>query len=263
MSVQYAIDDVALEYQLDLPPATPPGQVFVRSHKFTLTSSVGTISVPAGRYTLNVDSADVATAQAFVDQRAQNDLFYQDFVAANKAQAGSTNGSSITLASASNGSIYPSTKIIAGVIGTIAKVQVAITGLAHTRPSDIRCGLSGPDGTKTFIFIKAGGSSSITGVNLLFDDSAATALTAGTITPGTYQCSDPFGFVGTNNPFWTFTNTAPGGFWFPVNLSQFNGKTPNGTWNLWTLSDTPGDAGSITSYDLIITLKEPTPQYSG
>lgn len=257
---QYAIDDVAFEYNLE--PAIPASfflPIRVINKKLTISSQFGSSTVPAGRYSLTTDFADVAAAQAFVNQRAANDLFYNDGLAANKAQAGSTNGNTITLPSGGNGSVYPSTKIISGVVGTIKKLQVSVTGLSHTRPSDVRCGLSGPDGTKTFVFCKCGGSSTISGVNLLFDDSAAAPLTAGGINAGTYQCSDPFGFVGTNNPFWTFTTTAPGGLWNVLNLSQFIGKTPNGTWNLWTLSDVPGDTGSITSWDLIITLVEPVP----
>lgn len=263
MSVQYAIDDVALEYQLDPPVlVTAPAEILVFNDAKKITSAYGTRMISAGVYSVNADPtspSDLAAAKAFVNNRAANALYYADGLAANAAQAGSTNGNIITLPSGGNGSIYPSIKIISGVVGTIKKLQVVINGLSHTRPSDVRCGLSGPDGTKTFVFCKCGGSSTISGVNLLFDDSAAAPLNAGGINAGTYQCSDPFGFVATNNPFWTFTTTAPGGLWNVLNLSQFNGKNPNGTWNLWALSDNPGDLGSILSFDLVITLTEPTP----
>ncbi len=132
---------------------------------------------------------------------------------------------------------YPSTINVTGVGGTVGKVTVTLTNLAHTAPADVDMLLVGPTGTSLLMMSDAGSGNLITNVTLTFDDAAANSLpfssqiTNGTYKPTNYLLGD------------LFTN-APAPPWGAV-LSGFNGLDPNGTWSLYVVDDTALDVGSI------------------
>jgi PKD repeat protein len=85
----------------------------------------------------------------------------------------------------------------------------------------------------------AGGSSTISNVDLTFNDSAAndlpqnTIITSGNYRPTNYGAGD------------TFPAPAPAPS-AATTLSTFNSTDPNGTWSLYVVDDTGGDSGSIS-----------------
>ena len=148
---------------------------------------------------------------------------------------------------------YPSTINVSGIVGTVTKVTATLTGMNHTFPDDIDVLLVGPGGQKLLLMSDAGGSLDLVGVNLTFDDGAASALPDSTqIVSGTFR---PTNF-GTGD---TFPAPAPAGpYPDPQLLSVFNGINPNGTWSLFVFDDAGADVGSITGgWSLSITTADP------
>jgi subtilisin-like proprotein convertase family protein len=141
---------------------------------------------------------------------------------------------------------YPSTINVSNVYGNIVKATVSVRGLAHTYPSDISMLLVGPQGQKIVLMSRAGAGvgSSITNVNLVFDDSASSGpVQSGVITSGTYKPSDYNGSL-------AFYSPAPAGP-YVTNLTALNGTNPNGTWSLWVQDDLSPDSGVISGDWLI------------
>lgn len=101
--------------------------------------------------------------------------------------------------------------------------------LEHTFVGDLRIFLTSPDGTESIIFNRRG-SSGDNLTNTLFDDEAATAISAG---------SAPFS----------------GAFRPDQALNRFDGKNANGTWTLRIVDTTSLNAGQLLSWSLDFTLK--------
>ncbi|TML11737.1 MAG: hypothetical protein E6G31_11125, partial [Actinobacteria bacterium] len=136
---------------------------------------------------------------------------------------------------------------MSGLSGTITDLNVQINGLNHTFPDDIDMLLVAPGGQNAIFMSDAGGGTDVVNCNLTLDDEAATALpdnTAltcpGSYQPANYEPGDPF----------PAPAPAPSG---NVNLSTFDGGTPNGTWSLYVVDDLAQDTGTITSWSLSIT----------
>ncbi|MDB6026493.1 MAG: hypothetical protein JWM68_2716 [Verrucomicrobiales bacterium] len=148
---------------------------------------------------------------------------------------------------------FPSAISVSGLSGTISKVVVKLSGLAHSNPDDIDALLVAPGGQTVLLMSDAGGSSAISAVNLTFDDTAAasladaTQIVSGTYLPSNYGAGD------------TFSSPAPGGA-YGSSLSALTGATPNGTWSLYITDDGGGNTkGSIASgWSIIITSTEST-----
>ncbi|MCL4868882.1 MAG: S8 family serine peptidase [Anaerolineae bacterium] len=159
----------------------------------------------------------------------------------------------ISIPSSGAASPYPSNIVVAGLGNSVADVDVRLVGLAHTWPDDIDILLVGPQGQNLIIMSDAGGSNSITNVNLTLDDSAANPLPDSTlITSGTYRPTN----YGTGD---TFPAPAPAPSTATM-LSIFNGTDPNGTWSLYVVDDAGGDSGQIAGgWCLDIDSSGPTP----
>lgn len=133
---------------------------------------------------------------------------------------------------------YPSTINVAGLGGSVSKVVVTLTNVAHTHPNDIDILFTGPAAQRMVLMSDAGGGNQITNVNLTFDDAAAgslpfsTQITSGTNKPTNHLLGD------------SFPQPAPPA---PYNgtLAAFNGANPNGAWSLYVVDDTVLDRGSI------------------
>lgn len=146
------------------------------------------------------------------------------------------------------GAPYPSTNIVTGLNGSfITKVTVQLFGFAHTFPSDVDIVLVGPQGQNAIVMSNVGGQDSthpVTNIDLTLDDDAATYLPVdATLVSGTYKPTQGF----TNAFLFDFPPPAPttaqlmGPF-----LSNFKNTEPNGTWSLYVVDDSAGDAGVIT-----------------
>jgi len=111
--------------------------------------------------------------------------------------------------------------------------------MTHTYPDDLDIMLVGPAGQNAVFMSDAGLSGDIAGINLTFDDAAATVLpdgtqlASGTYQPANYEAGDAFAAPA----------PAPSG---GAALSVFNGTSPNGTWSLYLMDDAGQDVGSIS-----------------
>jgi len=148
------------------------------------------------------------------------------------------NPTSITIPNSGSGSPYPSTISVSGVTGTVNRVIVQLLGFNHTFPGDVDVLLVGPGGQKVILLSDVGSSFDVVNVNLTLDDTAAASLPVSTlITSGTYRPTNS----GTGD---TFAAPAPAGP-YGLALSDFNGVSPNGNWQLYVVDDAGGDLGSF------------------
>lgn len=147
------------------------------------------------------------------------------------------------------GSPYPSVNSQAGWTGAITDVNVNLTDVSHTFPSDMDLLLEAPDGTTVMLASDSCGFEDVTGVQWRFDDGAPAGLTGGPCGGGTFKPTDgaPVGEA--------LPAPAPAG---PpaATLAALNGKSPNGAWKLYATDDAGGDYGHIGDWNLEITTTE-------
>jgi len=151
---------------------------------------------------------------------------------------------------------YPSTIAIAGLPGVISKVTVGLNGLNTVYPmfpEDIDVLLVGPSAKNTLLMSDAGGDGQLTSVNLVFDDAAASPLSDTQITSGTYQPTDYDS--GDKDAFPSPAPSKP----FGTALSDFNGISPNGNWNLFVLDEYISGTGSIANGWSVMIRTVPAP----
>lgn len=110
--------------------------------------------------------------------------------------------------------------------GTITDVNVTLGNITHTYDADLDITLIAPDGTRVELTSDngAGGDNYI---GTVFDDAAATSITAGT---------PPF--TGTFRP--------------EGSLATLNGKASNGTWTLEIYDDSNTDTGTLNAWSITI-----------
>ncbi len=201
---------------------------------FTFDAPAGTCG---GSFTASVQFQDMA-----------EDLGTFDYIFTLGEETGSntsySNLSAITLPSGAPGttsgpaSPYPSNINVAGAIGQISKVTVSLNNYNHTFPDDIDVLLVSPAGQKVILMSDAGGSTDAVGVNLTFDDAAATGIPdGGPVASGTFK---PTEFSGGD----IYNAPAPAGP-YSTTLAAFNGVSPNGTWSLYIMDDAGGDVGNF------------------
>jgi subtilisin-like proprotein convertase family protein len=145
---------------------------------------------------------------------------------------------------------YASTIEVAGVTGPVSRVTVALTGLSHTSPADLRALLVSPGGQNSVLMSDAGGDEDLNAVILTFDDTG-TPLASGTpIISGTYAPTN-LGALSDSLP-----EPAPAGP-YGTALSACNSMNPNGTWSLYVFDDALGGSGSLAGWSLSITTTTP------
>jgi subtilisin-like proprotein convertase family protein len=155
---------------------------------------------------------------------------------------------------------YPSGIEVSGLSGSVSDVNVTLTGLSHTFPDDMNVLLVGPEGQKTILMTDSGGGDPVSGIDLTFDDDAASGALPdeGPLSGGTYQPTRGTLHFNSCQVPTSFPATAPEGP-YDSSLSVFNGTTnPNGTWQLYVIDDTPDFAGSITGWSLDISTSADT-----
>ena len=154
-------------------------------------------------------------------------------------QTPSCNVAKITMNDASIASPYPSTITISGMETSITDLNVQLFGFGHTWPEDADLLLVGPQGQNLLLLSDVGGGNpGVSNLNLILDDNAAQSLPAGSaFASGTYK---PTNYEGAEN----LPSPAPSSSG-ATTLAAFNGTDPNGTWSLYVVDDTAGDAGAI------------------
>lgn len=162
-------------------------------------------------------------------------------------------GSSVTITGVDSGPAltYPSIITVSGVSGTILKATVTLSNVVHTFPDDLDILLVSPSGKKVILMSDALGGFALGGVNITFDDNAASSLPdSGSITDGVYKPSNylnsPVDPLSTND---VFAAPAPAGP-YASKLAELIGTEPNGQWSLYVMDDQAGNLGSISGWSL-------------
>jgi subtilisin-like proprotein convertase family protein len=168
-----------------------------------------------------------------------------------------------TSAGASPANPYPSEINVQGHSGTISDVNIKLNGFSHGFPDDVAVQVVSPDGTSVLLMSDVGGplpfgSARGSGINLTLDDEAAISLPDnGQLTTGTYKPTKgttPFcnAFVDLRCLGWVdnpvpniWPSPAPALTASATQLSEFDGKDPNGTWKLYVIDDTQIEAGQM------------------
>jgi uncharacterized repeat protein (TIGR01451 family) len=166
---------------------------------------------------------------------------------------GFANTNAIIIPDSGPASLYPSTIDVSGLTGLVGKITVTVTNLNHTFSDDVDMLLVGPAGQKVLLMSDAGGGGVLIGVSLTFDDAAGSFLPQSSqILSGSFKPSQ-YGPV-------NFPTNAPAQPYDSV-LAVLNGSNPNGTWSLFVMDDSTGDAGSIVGgWSLGITTITPVNQ---
>jgi subtilisin-like proprotein convertase family protein len=131
--------------------------------------------------------------------------------------------------------VATTTFVSEGLRGRLIDVNVAIDGISHTYPEDIEASLTGPNGASVVLISDAADGGDVSGVNLLFDDSATASLPFSPgpdVTPlvsGTYKPTNHAGLAGPPDPD-PLTGTV-------TSLAGLAGGNPNGTWTLRVTDD--------------------------
>ncbi len=138
-----------------------------------------------------------------------------------------------TATAAGSGTLDSSLTINSDNTLQIADLTVSLT-IASTSDSSLTAVLVAPDGKTTIpLFSGVGGASGQNFINTVFDDSAATSITAGTAP-----------FTGSFTPEYT-ANSAT--------LTSLQGKSADGTWQLKITNTNTGATSTLDSWSLSIT----------
>jgi subtilisin-like proprotein convertase family protein len=137
-------------------------------------------------------------------------------------------------------SAYPSSVTLSGLPPQIAKVTVTLKGLTHDEPNDLDVMLVGPANKQVTLMSDAGGISSVSNLEITFDDDVWGFIPDETVLSS--LASQPADYEGLGDPF-----PAPA----PANISStdlkvYRGENPNTTWRLYVVDDAAGNAGTIS-----------------
>ncbi|HEX8465174.1 MAG TPA: hypothetical protein VF627_11205, partial [Abditibacterium sp.] len=156
-----------------------------------------------------------------------------------------SNPATITLPDSGSGvgpaTPYPSSITVTGVSGNVTDVNVTLNGLRHNFPDDVDVLLVGPGGQKVLLQSDVGGGEDTTSLTVTLDDEATaslpdeTQLTSGTFKPTNFISTDPSN-PNSGSAADPFPAPAPAGPYGAV-LSNFDGTSANGTWNLYVVDD--------------------------
>lgn len=140
---------------------------------------------------------------------------------------------------------YPSTISLSNVVGTVTKVTVTFSNLAHPYPADLDCLLVGPQGQKVMLMSDAGSDSAPIRF-LTFDDAAPDLLPRyEPLASGTYQPTD---YEPANLPA-----PAPAGP-YPLSLASMNVTNGNGVWSLYIADHFAGEVGPLGGWSVNLSV---------
>jgi VCBS repeat-containing protein len=172
-----------------------------------------------------------------------------------------SNSSPIQIDPSSRADPYPSPIEVQNLSGCITDVNLTISGYSHQYPDNVGVLVVGPKGQKVLVMADSGGNlnNAVSGITLTFDDAASDPVPdQSQITAGTYKPTKGTTLIGGGLPVpANFPSPAPAGP-YGTQLSVFDGTDPNGTWNLYILSDSSIYTGQIANgWSLTITTTTP------
>ena len=149
-----------------------------------------------------------------------------------------SNTASIIIPNQGKASPYPSTIAVSNLLGVVIKATVTLSGFTHSFPQDVSALLVSSTGGNVLLMSHAGAGHSVSNLTLTFDDAATNALPNGD--PLASKSYKPGRYAGAV----VFPTPAPAGA-YGSTLASVIGQDPNGTWSLYLLDDTAGDAGFV------------------
>src|SRR5581483_10518263 len=159
-----------------------------------------------------------------------------------------------------NSAPYPLTFDVTNLVGSIYNVSLEMRGFSNSAPANLDALLVAPDGTPVMLTSGVGGTTPVSGLDLVFDDSGVDISTVNPLVSGTYH------------PAYVTKRLLPAPApqsGYASRMAAFTSVDPtkiNGTWRLYLNDLTLGDFGKITGgvYLTIvtkpaITITTPTP----
>ncbi len=147
---------------------------------------------------------------------------------------------------------YPVTFTASNLVGSILNVSLEVRGFSNSLPANLDALLVAPDGTTSVMLTSGGGgTTAVSGLDLIFDDSGADLSTVNPLVSGTYH------------PTYVTKRLLPPGApqtGYASRLSAFTAVDPtkiNGTWNLYLNDLTLGDFGKITGGFFLTIVTKP------
>jgi hypothetical protein len=201
----------------------------------TTTLTEGTHSITATYSGFSTLSVSYLTSSGVVSQEVDNHTVVTGSQYCNQG--------AVALQSAGIGTPYPSKIFVTGASNSAFGITLALNQITSDDIQALNLLLVSPNGKLFVPFANAGDTSSISAVNVILDDAAASPLPGGTpLANGTFK---PGSFIGT---VFNFAPPAPAG---PYDYaatdgaatfgSEFNNSDPNGTWELFAQTGSGGD----------------------
>ncbi len=165
------------------------------------------------------------------------------------AEQGFTSTNGIAIPNSGTAAPYPSIIEVSGVTGAVTALRVKLNAVTHTYGDDIDAFLVAPDGQVCALMSDAGGGSSLSAIDLVFDDLAATKIPdSSPIATGSYRPAN-----------WSPGEALPPGGVGTIGTNLLNLATAgvNGQWKLFITDDAGGDSGSIVSWAIVIEVSGP------
>lgn len=163
------------------------------------------------------------------------------------------------LGTVGHATLYPSSVQVSGITEPVSRVTVTLLDFSSGKPKDADILLAGPDGDLVMLMSDACGTTGSLNNNWTFDDDAAAQLSqAGPCGSNAAASFRPTNYVGNAPEPDDFG--AGGGVTPPYgsSLAVFNGKDPNGPWDLFGLDDEETTTGLEVSSGWVLTI-ETTP----
>lgn len=139
--------------------------------------------------------------------------------------------------------------------GVISDVNVVLNGVSHGHPEDLDIVLQAPNGEKVMLMSDACGSFDLTNYFWRFDDEASATMPIG----GTTNVCSAFNHRPTDgSPTEDLPADAPPGP-YSTSLATLDLQDPNGTWKLWAVDDSSGEAGFLINNFVLEVVHRATP----
>ncbi len=152
-------------------------------------------------------------------------------------------------------SVYSSDIVVSGFTGTINDVGVVIRNFTHGAPSDVAICLEAPSGDKMLVQEALWGAPA-NNISYMMSDLGVTQIGIWDLpADGTYKPTANSALVSFNSPGpgMGYSNPGPAASGSATMASVFGGTTANGTWKLWIVDISGGDAGTINGgWELVI-----------
>ena len=158
-----------------------------------------------------------------------------------------SNSTPIVINDNTTASIYSSDITVSGFTGTVNDIGVVIKNFSHGAPADVAICLEAPSGQKILLQEAMWGAPAVDITYMISDLGSSQVGIWDLPSNGTYKPTANSGLVSFNSPGpgTSYSNPGPASAGSATMTSVFNGVIANGTWKLWAVDISSGDAGTI------------------